>query len=158
MSGTRAAGALALVAGVGVTVACSCWSPVVCLAGDADPMDVVDRMASQVLAVLRDGSIDSPEKRRRVEEIAYAHVDFETGRTDRFSFGEGHWLSEAVFTTRHPSAEEGDGCVVSIVYRPDEARSDLVVFDARHIDAGPVAVARLDTRVPNGFHAEFRAA
>ncbi len=47
-------------------------------AAAATPSEVVDAMAGQVLATLRDTSLESAARRAKVEEIIYAHVDFET--------------------------------------------------------------------------------
>jgi len=85
-----------------------------------------------------------------------AHVDLETGRIQCFAFGAGHWTSEAVFVPRSAAAPEGDGHVLCIVYRPERGTSDFVVFDAQAVADGPLATARLDVRVPNGFHAAWR--
>lgn len=42
------------------------------------PRAVVEQTTSAVLAVLRNGSLSSDEKRHRIEQIVYARVDFET--------------------------------------------------------------------------------
>ena len=55
-------------------------------------------------------------------------------------------------------APEGDGWILTLVYRGAEDRSDLVVFDAGAIEAGPIGVARLPRRVPFGFHGNWRPA
>ena len=55
----------------------------------------------------------------------------------------------------HDDAPEGEGFLLATVYRGAERRSDLVVLDAMSVSSGPVAVARLDTRVPFGFHGNW---
>ncbi len=55
-------------------------------------------------------------------------------------------------------APEGDGWILTLVYRGAEDRSDLVVFDAGAIETGPIGVARLPRRVPFGFHGNWRPA
>ena len=45
---------------------------------DASPRAVVDATTSAVIAVLADNDVSADEKRRRVEEIVYARVDFDT--------------------------------------------------------------------------------
>jgi carotenoid cleavage dioxygenase-like enzyme len=62
-----------------------------------------------------------------------------------------------VFVPRSPDAAEGDGWVLSVVYRAAEDRSDLAVFEAADIAKGPVALAQLSSRVPAGFHGNWRA-
>ena len=83
------------------------------------------------------------------------HVDLETGKAKRWHAGEGSFVGEPIFVPKTPNAEEGDGYLLSIVYRGPEHRSDLVVFDAQEVDSGPRARARLDLRVPHGFHGNW---
>jgi carotenoid cleavage dioxygenase-like enzyme len=47
--------------------------------------------------------------------------------------------------------------VLSVIYRADEARSDLAVFEATDIAKGPVALAHLSSKVPAGFHGNWRS-
>lgn len=99
-------------------------------------------------------STERPEGRNAIFD-QIAHVDFEAGRVGRWHAGEDHLVGEPIFVPRAPDAEEGDGYVLSIVYVGPENRSDLVLFDATSIEAGPRARARLDLRVPNGFHGNW---
>jgi len=87
-----------------------------------------------------------------------AHVDLATGKRVVFMFPEGDAPGEPVFVPRAADADEGDGWLVSVVYRGEEDRSDFVVFDAQDIIAGPVGTARLPRRVPFGFHGNWRPA
>ena len=57
---------------------------------------------------------------------------------------------------RSDDAAEGDGWVLSVVCRGDEKRSDLAVFEATDIAKGPVALAHLSSKVPAGFHGNWR--
>jgi carotenoid cleavage dioxygenase len=61
-----------------------------------------------------------------------------------------------VFVPRSADAAEGDGWLLSVVWRWAENRSDLAVFDATELAAGPVALAHLTHRVPAGFHGNWR--
>lgn len=61
--------------------------------------------------------------------------------------------SEPVFVPR--SEKEGDGYVLTIVYRADEDRSDIVILDAMHIEESPVAIIKIPHRIPYGFHGNF---
>jgi carotenoid cleavage dioxygenase-like enzyme len=89
---------------------------------------------------------------------AIAHVDLATGKRGAYEFEAGDGPGEPVFVPRSATAAEGDGWVVSVVYRGNEDRSDFVVFDAQDIAAGPIAAARLPRRVPFGFHGNWRQA
>jgi carotenoid cleavage dioxygenase-like enzyme len=67
-------------------------------------------------------------------------------------------VSEPVFVARSADAAEGDGWVLATVWRSATNTSDMVVFDARRVAAGPVCVASLPHRVPDGFHGNWFAA
>ena len=70
--------------------------------------------------------------------------------------GPGDATGEPVFVPRSADAAEGDGWLVSLIYRAAEDRSEFTVFDALDIAAGPVAAAKLPRRVPFGFHGNWR--
>ncbi|HEX7775147.1 MAG TPA: carotenoid oxygenase family protein [Parvibaculum sp.] len=86
------------------------------------------------------------------------HLDLTTGRSRFYEPGAGKFVMEPVFVPRSAAAAEGDGWLVTLVY--DQARnlSDFVVLDASDISAGPVARVELPTRVPFGFHGNWRNA
>ena len=65
---------------------------------------------------------------------------------------------EPIFVPRKAGATEGDGWLLSVVYRGNEDRSDFLVFEAGEIAAGPIATAALPRRVPFGFHGNWRPA
>ena len=89
---------------------------------------------------------------------AIAHVDLASGQRRAFTLPAGDVTGEPVFVPRAASAGEGDGWLLSVVYRGEEDRSDLLVFDATDVTAGPIATAKLPRRVPFGFHGNWRAA
>lgn len=84
-----------------------------------------------------------------------AHYDFATGKKRVLAFPEGDFVSEPVFVPRGAGAAEGEGYLLAVVFRGAEARSDLIVLDAENIDASPLAIAQLETRVPFGFHGNW---
>ena len=59
---------------------------------------------------------------------------------------------------RSATADEGDGFVLSVIFRGDTHCSDLAVFDAQNLKDGPLALAHLSHRVPAGFHGNWRDA
>jgi carotenoid cleavage dioxygenase len=81
-----------------------------------------------------------------------AHVDLKTGARRVHTLPAGDAISEPVFTPRSAGAAEGDGWILATAYRGAEDRSDLLVFDAEDVAAGPIAVAELPRRTPFGFH------
>jgi carotenoid cleavage dioxygenase len=81
------------------------------------------------------------------------HIDMATGRLDRWQPGDGRTSGEWLFVPGGPG--EGEGWVLAFVYDAATDRSSLVVLDAQHVAAGPVAEVHLPVRVPYGFHAAF---
>lgn len=88
---------------------------------------------------------------------ALGRYDHRTGEMRLWRAGEGMAVSEPVFAPRRGASEEGVGHLLATVF--DEARnaSHLAILDAERIEAGPVARAHLDHRVPAGFHGSFVA-
>lgn len=87
---------------------------------------------------------------------AVVHHNLASGAVDKHELPEGDFTGEPVFVPRTPDAPEGDGYLLSVLYRGTENRSDLAVFDAQNIADGPMACAQLPHRVPFGFHGNWR--
>ena len=83
------------------------------------------------------------------------HVDGKGSRLGRYLLPAGDTISEPVFVARGNEAAEGDGWLLSVVWRARENRSDLAVFNATDVEAGPVALVQLGHRVPDGFHGNW---
>lgn len=86
------------------------------------------------------------------------HLDTATGRRREYEPGAGKFVIEPVFVPRKASAAEGDGWLVSLVYDKARNLSDFIVLDTDDISKGPVARVELPTRVPFGFHGNWRGA
>jgi carotenoid cleavage dioxygenase len=87
-----------------------------------------------------------------------AHLDHKTGARQIYQVSGGDAVSEPVFVPRSASAGEGDGWLLSVVWRQADKHSDLLVFDAPNLSGGPIATVQLTTRVPFGFHGNWRQA
>jgi len=85
-----------------------------------------------------------------------AHIDLKTGKRTVHNFTAGDVPGEPIFIPRSADAAEGDGWIIAVVYRAAENVSELVVFDAQDMAAGPIASAKLPRRVPFGFHGNWR--
>jgi carotenoid cleavage dioxygenase-like enzyme len=83
------------------------------------------------------------------------HVDGKGSRLGQYLLPAGDTMSEPVFVARGGDAAEGDGWLLAAVWRASENRSDLAVFNATDIEAGPVALVQLGHRVPDGFHGNW---
>ena len=105
------------------------------------------------------GSVDYPDMKGQPEGFnSLFHYNLDSGRREVHRFGVGDCAGEPCFVARSENAEEGDGYVLSIVYRGSENRSDLVIIDTQHFEAKPVAVIKMPHRVPFGFHGSWREA
>jgi carotenoid cleavage dioxygenase len=89
---------------------------------------------------------------------AIAHVDLGSGKRAVYELPLGDATGEPVFVPRSADAAEGDGWLLAVAYRGAEDRSDLLVFDAGDVTAGPVAAVHAPRRVPFGFHGNWRSA
>ena len=89
------------------------------------------------------------------ERDAVLHHNLVHGRRSAFVLGEGARASEAVFVPRSEEAAEGDGWLLTLLWRPAPGDSVLAVLDAQKLDDGPVAVVALPRRVPFGFHGSW---
>ncbi|MES2958998.1 MAG: carotenoid oxygenase family protein [Pseudomonadota bacterium] len=89
------------------------------------------------------------------DRASIAHVDTLTGTTTLWRPEQGDFAGEPVFVPRSAEAMEGEGWILTVVYRGGTHRSDLVVLDALNIESGPVATVHLSHHVPAGFHGNW---
>lgn len=76
-------------------------------------------------------------------------------RLDRFRYPTGVLPEEHLFVPAPDSTPEGPGWVVGTALNVAAQRSELHVFDADAVDAGPVASATLPYALPLGLHGRF---
>ena len=87
---------------------------------------------------------------------AIAHQDLKLDKRTLFQLPDGDKTGEPIFVPKSKTAEEGEGYLISVIYRANQNRSDLVIFDAENISDGPIATAELPHRVPHGFHGNWK--
>jgi carotenoid cleavage dioxygenase len=96
----------------------------------------------------------SPESTLKFDGLV--RYDNLAGAKTEYRFGPGRWGSEAPFAPRDgAAADSADGYLVTFVQDEREGRSELDIFDAADLAAGPVARVLLPQRVPLGFHATW---
>lgn len=87
------------------------------------------------------------------------HLDVETGRRQRFSFGPEVVLEEHVLVPKpgSPMGPEGEGqaWLLGLGYDTRLQRSFASIFDAQALSAGPLARVWLPYWVSYGFHGKF---
>lgn len=98
----------------------------------------------------RDGRVDGMD--------AVLRLDTVTGAEDIWHFGNGVSAGELVFAPRVGAKDEGDGYAMTLVHRADSPVSELAIFAAMDIAAGPVATVEIPFRVPPGFHCNYYSA
>jgi len=81
--------------------------------------------------------------------------DFQTGQSQTHIFGEGRNGTEAAFAPKINAKDEDDGYLVTYVYDEGLDRSEVLIYDAKHFDLGPITRLELPQRVPMGFHATW---
>jgi carotenoid cleavage dioxygenase-like enzyme len=86
---------------------------------------------------------------------AIRKYDLERGTTETRAFGRGNGAGEPLFVARRAESEEDDGYVLTLVYDQTRNASELMILDARNINAEPVARIPLPHRVPYGFHGNW---
>ena len=84
------------------------------------------------------------------------HIDCDTGDVSTWDAGFGNGVSEPVFVEKNSGAKEGEGWLLATVYDSHKSTSSLVILNAQAVGDGPVAVAKLDHRIPYGFHGSWR--
>lgn len=84
-------------------------------------------------------------------------LDVDSGKVDRFNFGDRMRLEEHVVVPKPGSTKEGDAWLVGVGFDVQEQTSFATVFDAQNLAAGPLALARLPYWAPHCFHGNFYA-
>jgi len=89
---------------------------------------------------------------------SYGRFDFVTGKFDAYFAGDTHSLQECSFVPRPGSREEGDGYLVGVAANYADMRSELIIADARHLEAGDVARVILPFRTSAQVHGIWASA
>ena len=84
-----------------------------------------------------------------------SHIDLSTNRRTTLTLAAGDAAGEPIFVPRTADAAEGEGWLLSVIYRGETDTSDLIILDAQAITAGPVATVHMLRRAPFGFHGNW---
>ena len=85
-------------------------------------------------------------------------IDAETGERHAFRFGPGYYVGEPIFAPDPASTREDGGWLVCEVLEGRAERTFMAVFDAAHVEAGPIARVQLRHHLPISFHGWWEAA
>jgi carotenoid cleavage dioxygenase len=86
------------------------------------------------------------------------HIDFETGQQTSWWAGPQAIVQEPCFVPRSCDAAEGDGYLIALTDNLVTNYSDLIILDARKIEEGPIARAKLPFRLRSGLHGNWASA
>jgi all-trans-8'-apo-beta-carotenal 15,15'-oxygenase len=109
-------------------------------------------LARRFSAGLGDGPGDNPMFQSVVVR------DWKRDRVEQFDFGDRFLAEEVVFVPRPGGSAEFDGWLVGTGVNLDVRATELHVFDARRVAAGPVARWRADVVLPVSLHGVFKEA
>lgn len=82
-------------------------------------------------------------------------LDTDSGRLDRYDYGEQMIVEEHIVVPRPGGRGERDGWLLGTTYDARRDATVLNLLDAAHIADGPVAQAVLPYRLPLGFHGNW---
>ena len=86
-----------------------------------------------------------------------SRVDVHTGRTDAYDYGTDYVVEEHILVPKPRTTREGDGWLVGAAYNSKTQLTELAVFEATALAAGPIAKVFLPYGLPIGFHGNFYA-
>jgi all-trans-8'-apo-beta-carotenal 15,15'-oxygenase len=84
--------------------------------------------------------------------------DWKSGKSDAYDFGESHLMEEAVFVPRPAGTDELDGWLLAPSVNLLARATELHVFDARRVAAGPICTWRAEMVLPVSLHGAFVSA
>lgn len=84
-----------------------------------------------------------------------ATYDWKTGTSDTYDFGANHLMEEAVFVARPGGSDELDGWLLAPSVNIKARATELHVFNARRVAAGPLCTWRSAHVLPVSLHGVF---
>ncbi|MGB7484865.1 MAG: carotenoid oxygenase family protein [Phormidesmis sp.] len=99
------------------------------------------------------GTTDEPIKNAPLQ--ALIKRDMETGEEQLWSAAPRGFGGEPLFVPNPEASAEDDGWVLLWIYNAASDRTELTIFNAQDITAGPVATLKLTHHVPYGLHGSF---
>jgi all-trans-8'-apo-beta-carotenal 15,15'-oxygenase len=117
------------------------------IAGDFPQVDPRRHGLARKLTTMITGSVEG-----QPGGSALAVQDWSSGKVQIHDFGAEYMVEEFLFTPKGSGAAETDSWLIGTAINTKLQRSEVHVFDAGHVDAGPVAVwqagVRLAARLP----------
>lgn len=94
-----------------------------------------------------------PDDPIRWKSTCYARMDMQTRSYRLWKAPGAVSLAEPVFAPKSPTSREGEGFLMGVAWHLTEnLRSDLLIFDAEHVDEGPIATVGLPVQASPQIH------
>ena len=94
-----------------------------------------------------------PDKPVRWRAACYARVDHQTRTYRLWQAPSTVSLGEPLFAPKSVRAGEGEGYLLGVAWHHDQhLRADLLIFDAEHLEEGPIATVRLPVQASPQIH------
>ncbi|SEJ75641.1 carotenoid cleavage dioxygenase [Sphingomonas sp. OV641] len=100
-------------------------------------------------------TIALPENSFTIADTRLYKHDMEAGTRETHEFGAGRHPGEFVFVPARVDAAEDEGWLIGLVIDLPQQTTDLVILDAQHFTAQPVASVQIPHRIPPGFHGNW---
>ncbi|WP_395373115.1 carotenoid oxygenase family protein [Marinicella sp. W31] len=84
-----------------------------------------------------------------------SRVNTETGKHEKYVYGEGVMIEEPLFVPKNNAKREGQGYVVQTFLNYHKDHTGLAVFNSERLADGPIAQATLPYGLPTGLHGTF---
>lgn len=91
------------------------------------------------------------------ENSSIIKIDYHRDTVEQYLLEPGTYASEPVFHPRSPDAGEDDGWLLCYIGDLRSNSSELAIFSAQDLKAGPIARVHIPHRVPLTFHGNFFA-
>lgn len=91
-----------------------------------------------------------------------SQMNIQTGKSEYFDFGEGHYCGEPIFIPRpgnkqHRLSPVESGWLMTLVFDEQKDKSYVAILDTEALADGPVAKVHLNHPSPMSFHGTWRA-
>jgi carotenoid cleavage dioxygenase-like enzyme len=95
----------------------------------------------------------NPADRSKRPGACWVRFDHQTKKSLIFNSGDNTILNEVVFAPKSKTSPEGVGYLMGVAIRQAEnGRGDLIILDAEHPEAGPIATVKLPIRAVPQIH------
>jgi carotenoid cleavage dioxygenase len=97
----------------------------------------------------------TPTAKNPLSFNAIVKYDVDAAKSSLHDFGANVEIDEAVFVPAETGIGEDDGYLILFAYNNQVKQSELMILDAKNIDAEPVARIQIPRRVPHGLHGSW---